>query len=486
LSLAEENISIFDPSYQSFQQYAIKNRFDSLEFAEMQEISDTHYVSYFLSFSDFKQRADFIMNYDSDWNNPLAKEKIGQENEIEGEGKGEGIGEGDEDTLLSQKQKKSFKFILSFHHLPVLWMESTYSWIQQKAQSNEFEKVYGNRQMYLCMNTINHVFKFPEIQESFHNLTGKGIKIGLLDSGIDPSHPDLRGQVIDILNVSNEGEGDRNGHGTFLASIIAGKGIASEGYYKGIVPDAKLIDIKVFNRQGVAFNSEILIALDLILDRAPSDRPDLLIFGCSSGVLGSNTDLISKYCDLFVKENIPIVAPTGNFGPDLYNIGSPGMSNSVLCVGTVDEKMKPAFFSGRANNKPDIIIQGTKIISARAFENIIGKGIIDESQYIALTGTSISAAIAGSMLAILKQINRDAKPQELYHLLKSKTQVIDGLINSQGKGIPQLLNILTSTGNYYQKPLTVKRVFTSALTYSIFIIVILIGIYFTGINFFSW
>ena len=111
-------------------------------------------------------------------------------------------------------------------------------------------------------------------------MTGKGIKIALLDSGIDQSHPDLSGKIYSSINTTDEDPSDFNGHGTLLAGILVGEGAHLSGLYPGIAPDAQLFNIKVFNENGKASMADVLLGLDLLLDSWDSLCPDILVFGC--------------------------------------------------------------------------------------------------------------------------------------------------------------------------------------------------------------
>ncbi len=94
-------------------------------------------------------------------------------------------------------------------------------------------------------------------------LTGKGVKVAVLDSGIDATHPDLAGRVIAQENFSDSPEvTDHAGHGTHVAGILAGTGAASGGKYRGVAPDASLLNGKVLDDQGSGSESGVIAGME--------------------------------------------------------------------------------------------------------------------------------------------------------------------------------------------------------------------------------
>ena len=106
------------------------------------------------------------------------------------------------------------------------------------------EKIWldGKRQLTLD-HSVPQIGAPAAYQAGF---TGRGVTVAVLDTGVDAEHPDLAGKIADEQNFSEVPElGDTVGHGTHVASIIAGSGAASDGRYRGVAPDATLVSGKV-------------------------------------------------------------------------------------------------------------------------------------------------------------------------------------------------------------------------------------------------
>ncbi len=157
---------------------------------------------------------------------------------------------------------------------------------------------------------------------------GGGIKIGVIDTGIDYNHPDLfgfgpDGKVVGGYDyVDNDEEPmDTNGHGTEVAGIIA-----ANGNLKGVAPKAKLIAYRV-SSTGESVSSDFIVKA---IHRAIEDQVDII--NISLGVNKTNDELDNAVREA-VKNGIVVVAAAGNNGPGIGTIGSPAKSISVLTVG---------------------------------------------------------------------------------------------------------------------------------------------------------
>jgi len=157
---------------------------------------------------------------------------------------------------------------------------------------------------------------------------GEGIKIGIIDTGIDYNHPDLfgfgpDGKVVGGYDyVDNDKEPlDTNGHGTEVAGIIAANGVL-----KGVAPKAKLIAYRV-SSTGESVSSDFIVEA---IHRAIEDQVDII--NISLGVNKTNDELDNAVREA-VKHGIVVVAAAGNNGPGIGTIGSPAKSISALTVG---------------------------------------------------------------------------------------------------------------------------------------------------------
>jgi minor extracellular serine protease Vpr len=159
-------------------------------------------------------------------------------------------------------------------------------------------------------------------------LEGQGIKIGIIDTGIDYNHPDLlgygpSGKVIGGYDYVNPSEKplDTNGHGTEVAGIIA-----ADGNFTGIAPKAKLFSYKV-SSTGEAVSSDYIVEA---IQQAMQDGVNVV--NISLGINRTN-DQIDNAIDEAVKKGIVIVVAAGNNGPQEDTIGSPGKDINAITVG---------------------------------------------------------------------------------------------------------------------------------------------------------
>lgn len=266
--------------------------------------------------------------------------------------------------------------------------------------------------------------------------TGSGVTVGVLDTGYDPAHPDLAGRVSKAKDFTGTSPGavDGYGHGTHVASTVAGTGAASNGKYKGVAPDAKLLIGKVCDDDGFCDDSAIIAgmqwaadegaaAVNLSLGGGPSDGTDPLSLAVNEISLASGT--------LFV-------IAAGNDGAD-EAVSSPATADEALAVGSVTKSDELSDFSSRGPRfgdgavKPDISAPGSDIVAARA-AGTDGPAPVDDF-YTGASGTSMATPHVAGAAALLKQAHPDWTARQLKSALMNSSKGLDGLtIYEQGAG----------------------------------------------------
>ncbi|MEU4191976.1 S8 family serine peptidase [Kribbella sp. NPDC026611] len=261
--------------------------------------------------------------------------------------------------------------------------------------------------------------------------TGKGVRVAVIDSGID-KHPDLAPRIAGVKTFEGDVPGDQLGHGTHVASIIAGSGAASDGLYRGVAPDATLYDAKSCS-DVVCDDSSVLAGMEW----AARDMHAQVV-NISLGFPGERPDdpLEQAINTLTAETGVLFVVAAGNIGPT-GTILSPGRAAAALTVGAVDRDDTLAPFSSRgpagAELKPDVTAPGVGIVAARSSEGTWGEPV--NQYYTRLSGTSMAAPHVAGAAALLLQQHPDWKAPELKSaLMNSAKPGPDQGIFDQGAG----------------------------------------------------
>ncbi|MBS7287812.1 MAG: S8 family serine peptidase [Candidatus Freyarchaeota archaeon] len=317
---------------------------------------------------------------------------------------------------------------------------------------------------------------------------GSGVVIAILDSGIDSSHPDLDDLDDDpstndskvIVNVSmvdyDPFPHDFNGHGTYVAGIVAGTGNASGGVYKGVAPGALLMNVKVFDAEGLSLYSWILSGIEWSV----SHGADIILIAFS--VPGLPDDPLCLAVDAATRMGVIVVAAAGDGGPAYMSIGSPGSALGAITVGAYNSSSgKTCKFSGRGPSlymwtKPDVVATGYNVISCRARPpdlgfnisipqfNLSGYGTPVDENYTVASTTAAAAAYVAGLSALLLQSSIYASPESIKITLLKNAADLGESPNIQGAG---LVNPYASYGYLNSKggvPLNVSgRTYTISL-----------------------
>ncbi|MFI1185502.1 S8 family peptidase [Streptomyces californicus] len=279
--------------------------------------------------------------------------------------------------------------------------------------------------------------------------TGKGVKIAVLDTGTDTTHPDLKGQVLAQKNFSTSKDTkDRVGHGTHVASIAAGTGAKSGGKFKGVAPDAKLLAGKVLDDEGYGEDSGILAGMEWAVAQG-ADIVNLSLGGRDTPEVDPLEAAVDK---LSAEKGVLFAIAAGNEGDGAGTVGSPGSADAALTVGAVDDKEVLAEFSSRGPRvgdgavKPDVTAPGVDTTAAIPSGSLIAREVGESpAGYATISGTSMATPHVAGAAALLKQQHPEWTSTELKGVLTASTK--PGAYNpfQQGSGRIQVDRAITQT-----------------------------------------
>ncbi|MFF3501856.1 S8 family serine peptidase [Streptomyces sp. NPDC003247] len=245
----------------------------------------------------------------------------------------------------------------------------------------------------------------PEVWEGGD--TGEGVDMAVLDTGYDQGHPDLKDAVEDSDSfVPGEDVTDRNGHGTHVASTIAGSGAASDGKEKGVAPGVDLHVGKVLSDEGYGYDSWILAGMEWA---ARDVHARVISMSLGSGVNADGDTVLARAVnELSAETGALFTIAAGNDGPGDRTVRSPGTADAALTVGAVDSSDALADFSSRGPRygddalKPEITAPGVGVLAARSQYFSEGSG-----SYISLSGTSMATPHVAGVAALVAAAHPD-------------------------------------------------------------------------------
>ncbi|WP_371674059.1 S8 family peptidase [Streptomyces sp. NBC_00289] len=275
---------------------------------------------------------------------------------------------------------------------------------------------------------------------------GKGVKVAVLDTGVDTTHPDLASVVTESKDFSGTGDtDDRKGHGTHVAATVAGSGARSGGLYRGVAPGAQILNAKVLDDSGEGTDSAVIAGLEWAASRGAkvanlslgqADTPGNDPVEAAVNALSKTTGMLT-------------VAAAGNDGPGPGTLSSPGTAESALAVGAVDGDDRIADFSSTGPTadsalKPDLTAPGVDIVSAKAAHGVLGDPAADG--YVSMSGTSMATPHVAGAAAILAQRHPDWTGERIKQALTASAAPTAGLSGyQQGTGRVAVARALAQT-----------------------------------------
>lgn len=238
------------------------------------------------------------------------------------------------------------------------------------------------------------------------------------------------------LTFTDDYPGDLNGHGTHVASTIAGTGAASDGLRKGVAPNADLMNGRVCDALGSCQDSWIIAGMEW----AAENGADLVNISLAGGPTDGTDPMSQAVNTLTETHDVLFVIAAGNLGDLLgyRSVSTPGAADAALTVGAVDKSDELAWFSslgprrGDDAVKPEIAAPGVDIVAARAGGTAIGTPT--NADYTAASGTSMATPHVAGAGALLAQAHQEFGAMDLKNALASTATDVGHLWFEQGAG----------------------------------------------------
>jgi subtilisin family serine protease len=308
------------------------------------------------------------------------------------------------DKSVIQKFKGKIK--REHKHLPSLAVSLPTSEVENLKKNALVQSVEPDIQLKVTAQTMDWGVTAVEATYAWDNgYTGKGVKVAVLDTGIDTHHDDLAvaggASFVDYTTSYD----DDNGHGTHVAGIIGAKN--NDIGVVGVAPDASLYAVKVLDQTGTGYLSDVISGIDWAID----NQMDIINLSMTTVV---DSTALHEAVDKAYSNGLLVVAAAGNTGNAEGSgdtIQYPAKYSSVISVGAVNQNEQRASFSA-TGAELEVVAAGVSI-----------KSTYLNNSYAALSGTSMAVPFVAGELALLKQQNPTAGNENLREILD--THVLD-------------------------------------------------------------
>ncbi|WP_158290521.1 S8 family peptidase [Halobacillus salinus] len=312
---------------------------------------------------------------------------------------------------LEELQDIDYEVIHEYPSIHAVAVEIAQEEIDDVEALNSVQYVEKERSLKVSVEQSNWGYSEVDADVSKSlGLTGEGVKVAVIDTGVDKDHPDLN-----IAGGKNFVEGssdydDQNGHGTHVAGIINAQ--PNDIGTIGVAPDAKLYAVKALDQGGKGNQIDVIAAIQWAIAK------DMDIINLSfTSPYASEVTVNSKTLADIIKEahsqGIFVVAASGNDksgeGQKTDDVMYPGRYDFVYSVGSVDQDLERSYFS-YGGKSIDFVAPGERIRSTYV-------GDEGESTYGYLSGTSMSSPFVAGSIALYKELYPNYSFKQIEELL---------------------------------------------------------------------
>jgi serine protease AprX len=343
-----------------------------------------------------------------------------------------------------------------YRELPMIALTAKRSQIISISRLPAVRSIYGNRTLqptidpFLQATGSERVRRDTDLTKKNTGLplAGRNVTVAVLDTGLDGTHADLTGRVLQnvkLLDTQSLGIGfnepvnveglpstdQAHGHGTFVAGLIAGSGARSGGKYGGVAPGANLVGLSA----GDLNLSYVLSGFDYLLTRGASLNVRVVNCSFSANTVFDTNDPVNVATKLITDRGISVVFSAGNTGSGQHTLNPYAVAPWVISVGATNERGSLANFSSRGGMgsalfRPTIVAPGVNVVSLRStgasVTGTLGVLVADKDRltsgelpfYTTASGTSFSAPQVAGTIALMLEANPKLTPRQIRDILQ--------------------------------------------------------------------
>lgn len=307
------------------------------------------------------------------------------------------------------------------------------------------KRIHLDKKVEACLDESVPLIRADSVWYQY-GTKGDSVVVGILDTGIDYRHSALGGgfgpgfKVIGGYDVINRDADplDDNGHGTFVAGIVAADGDST----RGVAPKALLLGIKVLDKNGFGLESQIIAGIERAVDpngdNDLSDKVDIANMSLGSFEAGNPDDALSIAVDNATELGITFCVAAGNQSR-FKTIGSPGSARLAITVGAADKNDHITPFTSKGPNrkiysiKPEVVAPGADI-----------RSLTLQNGFIKASGTSAAAPHVAGVCALLKAVHRNWTPAQIKSAIMTSAIDVGEEVMVQGAGRIDALNAVAT------------------------------------------
>ena len=298
----------------------------------------------------------------------------------------------------------------------------------------EVESIYFDEYLFLCGMSVSNANNYHKLTSKL-KFSGKGVTIGIVDSGVYPhidlTRPNNKIEHFEDVISHKKFPYDDNGHGTALAGIICGSGVSSNNMCTGIAPQSSIVCYKAFDALGKGYASDILFSICQLVDK--SEEFNIKVLCLPFEMLSNNHRIFNSFNNIFdyaLSKNIIPVVPSGSINNSEFGMmGIALLKNCITVAGmsTVKES-KPYMYSSKSLysklKKPNFacacdqistLNSDTSYISEKNGVKVYPRNI--DAKYKSYSGTSLSVAFVCAICAILFEYDPTLKLDDIISLI---------------------------------------------------------------------